>query len=174
MMIETLEVDDAGYPSEAALEKIEALKDADPREIWEFMRHRFVTCGRELNHGKCEVSEDSGIMRVEFVTGGWSGCEDFVGAVLSVPLVQLVYYAEWKRGGLHVFEVEAYPPSWRRWCVGPETGGCACRGCVRHPTPSTVRGDPEYQPWPSPADALTMEEFKLYWDTRARALVMGA
>lgn len=55
-----------------------------------------------------------------------------------------------------------YPPSWRRWCDAPENGGCFCMGCVRHPAPSTVRGDPEGMPFPNPEDRLTREEMMAY------------
>lgn len=59
--------------------------------------------------------------------------------------------------------IEIYPESWRHWCSGPEEGGCACMGCVRHPAPSTVRGDPEHVGWFNEIDALTQEEVALYW-----------
>lgn len=62
--------------------------------------------------------------------------------------------------------IEVYPPRWRRWCDAPENGGCACLGCVRVPAPSTVRGDPEYQPFPNPSDALSMDEVELYRQSR--------
>ncbi len=55
-----------------------------------------------------------------------------------------------------------YPEDYRRWCSAPEQGGCCCMGCVRHPSPTTVRGDPEACAWPDEADALTAEEFRIY------------
>lgn len=58
--------------------------------------------------------------------------------------------------------IEVYPPSWRRWCGAPETGWCACMGCVRQPAPSTVRGDPEGASWPNDDDALTEVEVAIY------------
>lgn len=58
--------------------------------------------------------------------------------------------------------ITIYPPEWRRWCTGPDRGGCACMGCVRVPAPSTVRGDPEGQPFPNPSEALTQEEVAVY------------
>ena len=58
--------------------------------------------------------------------------------------------------------IEVYPVGWRRWCDGPERGGCACLGCVRVPAPSTVRGDPEYCAFPNPADRLTRDEVERY------------
>ena len=58
--------------------------------------------------------------------------------------------------------IEVYPKNWRRWCSGPEMGGCACLGCVRQPAPSTVRGDPEYARWPDENDALIEAEVEMY------------
>lgn len=58
--------------------------------------------------------------------------------------------------------IEVYPPEWRRWCSGPEIGGCACLGCVRVPAPSTGRGDPEHCHFPNPADRLTEAEVERY------------
>ena len=55
-----------------------------------------------------------------------------------------------------------YPVDLRRWCAAPEQGGCCCMGCVRHPSPRTVRGDPEACAWPDEADALTEEEVRIY------------
>jgi len=63
--------------------------------------------------------------------------------------------------------IEVYPASWRRWCDSPENGGCACTGCVRWPAPSTVRGDPEGQPFPNPDDMLTRDEVEVYLAARA-------
>lgn len=58
--------------------------------------------------------------------------------------------------------IEVYPPRWRRWCNGPERGGCACMGCVRVPAPSTVRGDPEGKPFPRPSDRLSEADVEAY------------
>lgn len=59
--------------------------------------------------------------------------------------------------------IEIYPVEWRRWCDGLEQEGCACRGCVRWPAPSTVHGDPEGQLFPNPSDELTRAEVELYY-----------
>lgn len=58
--------------------------------------------------------------------------------------------------------IEVYPPDWRRWCDGPWQGGCACVGCVLHPAPSTVRGDPEGRAFPNPEDRLSKAEVEIY------------
>jgi hypothetical protein len=58
--------------------------------------------------------------------------------------------------------IEVYPTRFRRWCDGPERGGCGCTGCVRWPAPATVQGDPEGKPFPKPADRLTKEEVEAY------------
>jgi hypothetical protein len=58
--------------------------------------------------------------------------------------------------------IEVYPKEYRRWCSAPENGGCFCQGCVRHPAPSTVRGDPEGQPWLDESKALSSAEVAMY------------
>ena len=59
--------------------------------------------------------------------------------------------------------IERYPPEDRRWCDGPERGGCACMGCVRNPPPCDYPGrDPECKPFLRPGDVLTKEEVALY------------
>jgi len=58
--------------------------------------------------------------------------------------------------------IEVYPPEWRRWCDGPERGGCACMGCVRWPAPTTVSRDPEGAAFPNPSDQLSKQEVELY------------
>jgi hypothetical protein len=40
---------------------------------------------------------------VTFITGGWSGNEDIIRALLKNTFVELLCYNEWKRGGLHGF-----------------------------------------------------------------------
>jgi hypothetical protein len=56
--------------------------------------------------------------------------------------------------------VERYPPDWRRWCDGPENGGCACSGCVRTPPPIADPG----HPFLNPEDRLTRADMQLYQD----------
>ena len=59
--------------------------------------------------------------------------------------------------------IKSYPLAWRRWCNGPEEGGCACMGCIRVPAPSTVPGDPEYFDFPDPQNKITKEEASRYF-----------
>lgn len=67
--------------------------------------------------------------------------------------------------------VEKYPASWRRWCDAPESGGCACMGCVRNPAPAMLPGvgDTEGWPFPNPNERLTREEMMLYLAEREKA-----
>jgi len=61
--------------------------------------------------------------------------------------------------------IERYPSSWRHWCTGPDTGGCACLGCVRNPPPCDYPGqDPECRPFRRPEHRLTRQEVELYQD----------
>lgn len=63
--------------------------------------------------------------------------------------------------------VERYPIKWRRWCDGPEQGGCACMGCVRNPPPGDYPGlDTECRPFRNPDERLTREEMALYLESK--------
>ncbi len=108
MSIDSLNIDANGYPDEAVLERIRALDD----DFLRFMLEDFPVLAEQAAciYGKI-TSEDvkdvigRPVRRLTFVTGGWSGCEDFIEAVLCIPIVRLLYYAAWFRGGKHVFEV---------------------------------------------------------------------
>lgn len=45
-------------------------------------------------------------MRLTLVTMGWSGNESIVNALLKNATFGLLWYAEWYRGGKHVFEID--------------------------------------------------------------------
>lgn len=112
MSIDSLEVDADGYPSDAALERIRALESDGPAEWKRFMLEDFERLAEELPYAavkaftrKHDYFRGKDVRRIEFATCGWSGCEDFIGAVLSVKMIEMLYYVEWRRGGLHVFEV---------------------------------------------------------------------
>lgn len=114
-MIDSLEVDGDGYPSEAALEEIRRLREATPQQLQEFMLYSFVPLAEEIRMGTVRAwwrtDELFGCerLRIEFTTGGWSGCEDFIDAVLSVPMIRMCYYYMWRRGGYFAFEVPPLP-----------------------------------------------------------------
>jgi hypothetical protein len=39
------------------------------------------------------------------ITGGWSGNEEIVGAMLENRMIKSIYYYQWTRGGKYIFEL---------------------------------------------------------------------
>lgn len=105
----TLDVDDGPYPSEAALD---AIRTADAvKHGARFMVHTFpLLCAELAPYAYCNVSKQNNelygeVWRIEFSTQGWSGCEDFIAAVLGNMMVRMMWYESWRRGGHYTFAV---------------------------------------------------------------------
>lgn len=102
----SLDIDD-GYPSEDAVAAISRYRgDITTARAW--LRDTLPTLWSTI---PCAAVSESTVdrygrpmRRLEFVTGGWSGAESVIDAVTGSMLLRL-YYVEWRRGGLHVFEV---------------------------------------------------------------------
>ena len=109
-MIESLEIDESGYPSDNTILFIKCLNFDSHEEAKRFMRNDFVRLARELPYAtvsseKLDDDLDGKQMEIVFTTGGWSGCEDFIGAVLGNPILRILFYYQWNRGGRYVFRV---------------------------------------------------------------------
>lgn len=106
---DTLDVDSDGYPSEARLEQIRTADTVGTGARW--MVETFPKLCEELRpYAYCEVTYGWDIMQEpEYVIGlstlGWSGCEDFINAVLGNMMLNVMYYSAWRRGGHHEFRV---------------------------------------------------------------------
>ena len=106
---ESIEIDEDGYPDEGDLDQITEANAVGHGAVW--MVETFPSIARTIPCCQCEVSEtfcDPGrgrSKRIVFTTGGWGGAEDLVEAVLSNDMLRVRFYAEWRRGGMHVFEV---------------------------------------------------------------------
>lgn len=90
---------DQGYPSEDELQRLASFRGT-VRDLVEYVESIWrngagVLVERGENHwGREEV-------RVTFITGGWSGCEDIIG-VFRGTLAQMFAHS-WTRGGSHAF-----------------------------------------------------------------------
>ena len=93
--------DSEGYPTEEALEALAAWEPPDgmwTEEIFHaFMEH----IRRAWWHGDALMEREGDVWFVS--TGGWSGNEELVDALLRNVLFRALYFAAYRRGGHYVF-----------------------------------------------------------------------
>ena len=95
--------DDDWYPTE---ELLAAIKD------WHYEKgylNLIELCKDAWNDcGSVEISAPEGPSSVvcKFVTGGWSGNEDIIGALMENHIFWMLCWQESKRGGVHTFKVK--------------------------------------------------------------------
>ena len=99
-----LEIED-GYPSDDRVDEIACVSfhDAD-----RWLREILPASINALPCGRADTEEftDRGqrMVRITAVTGGWSGCESIIYAVLDHPVMRM-RVSEQHRGGLYVLKV---------------------------------------------------------------------
>jgi hypothetical protein len=102
-----LEVDGHGYPSDMAIECISmvSLRDAGP-----WLYREFPRVWRQMApYARVDVRDEADITakpcrRIYVATGGWSGCESVINAVMGHPVMR-TYCREQLSGGGYTFEV---------------------------------------------------------------------
>lgn len=87
-------IDHNGYPTEAFLDELRSLQDSDK------LLARAAEAINATGYGSAR--EEGGMLHI--ATGGWSGCEDIVEAVLGNIFGTLRWESS-HRGGLHVFRM---------------------------------------------------------------------
>lgn len=105
---------DEGYPSEDWIEKFEALPmpAIGPTQAADFLVNQLPTIAKTISCMQVRIEDAiddydrKPMKRVEYITGGWSGAEDLIGAMLGQFWIKH-YHSLWKRGGYFVFEVPA-------------------------------------------------------------------
>jgi hypothetical protein len=106
---DTLDCDDAPYPDETRLQQIREGDAVHHGARW--MVETFPKLAEELApYAYCEITHGADVLGypehvISFSTSGWSGCEDFIEAVLGNTMLHMMYYSAWKRGGHHEFRV---------------------------------------------------------------------
>lgn len=100
-------LDDHGYPTEAAIERIaewEFRTRDQLDELWAFVRSLWYYPNRFV-----EQSDGDRIWQVS--TGGWSGNEDVVSAMRSNFLLWSLTWVQSRRGGHHIFDLNVLEPT---------------------------------------------------------------
>lgn len=96
-----------GYPTDEWLEFIKQYRPDESMPIMDFVETLRDTWEYRESHFK--LDEPVGDKRnLVLITGGWSGNEDIVSAVLSNLWLKEIYmkYMMWQRGGAYYFEVK--------------------------------------------------------------------
>lgn len=104
-------VDDDGYPTDAALELIEAWHWTDCTGLFEFIKEiwHLRTWGwtegdaKDLDKHHDDYDKDGG--KLYFIsTGGWSGNESIIRALQSNTMAWALTWVQSRRGGHYIFK----------------------------------------------------------------------
>lgn len=96
-----LQIDSDGYPSEIALHTITRIRQRYAA-LW--MREEFAQLARSLPYSSVIERTIRERKMVTIATGGWSGTEDFIAAVLRNAFLSS-HLVEKSNGGRFVFDV---------------------------------------------------------------------
>ena len=90
-----IEIDEHGYPTVESLEVVREW-DGPMHELPEFFQ-ALADYFNDCHYGRAWKRRGFWF----FATGGWSGCEDVIGAIPAI--VDCLAWESSKRGGLHVY-----------------------------------------------------------------------
>jgi len=98
-------LDSDGYPTEDALAIIENWDFMDVKGWFEFIEGVWWMpgCGWKEDGAPNDFFNDENVWRYEIATGGWSGCEDIIGAMRK-SLLWSICWVQSRRGGHYIFE----------------------------------------------------------------------
>lgn len=97
-------MDSEGYPEEKELRAIRKWDVKDFPSLLEFIEQRWTY--RDFIKRYVVKERDNFYLEWTLITGGWSGNESLVNALLSNTLFEMCWYWEWSRGGRHVFRID--------------------------------------------------------------------
>jgi hypothetical protein len=96
-----------GYPDEKELEQIKYWPYTDLFGLFDFIKERWAYSdwGWKETWVKRKIGEKNEVLSLHISTGGWSGNEDIIEALLANQMVQVLTYTSWRRGGHYEFEI---------------------------------------------------------------------
>ena len=97
-------LDDDGYPTDKALEKITNWDYKDTLGCFEFICSLW-SYQNYYNTEKTTNDFDSPIVRIKLSTGGWSGNESIINALEKNHIIWMTSWFQSRRGGHYIFEV---------------------------------------------------------------------
>ena len=101
-------LDDDGYPTDHALDRIEYWPYNDPKGWFEFIFSiwHFGAWGWKEKDEPHDWKENTMVHRYYISTGGWSGNEDIIKAMQQNHVLWSVTWVQSRRGGHYIFEVK--------------------------------------------------------------------
>lgn len=98
---------DEGYPAETWVDAFNSLHITafTPQEAADFLVNRLLEIKESISCMSVNVTDSGECSKlIEYHTGGWSGAEDLIEAMLGQFWVRH-YHTRWERGGHFYFEV---------------------------------------------------------------------
>ena len=101
-------LDEDGYPTAEALDIIQLWSYDDPTGWFEFIKQlwNMVEWGWEVVRQPHPNRPEVAVDRYYISTGGWSGNEDIIRAMMKNTMLWSFNWVSSRRGGHYVFEVE--------------------------------------------------------------------
>lgn len=100
-------MDNEGYPEQEELDLIENWDYKDFLGLLDYLEERWTygDWGFKKVWGKDGLFKKP-VINLELHTGGWSGNESLVDALLRNRIISALWYKSWNRGGHHYFEIK--------------------------------------------------------------------
>lgn len=99
------------YPEEQELEFIRKWNIQDVINLLAYLEDRWWSSdwGFIMKWGKDPIHDKKyPIIKLELHTGGWSGNELLIEALLQNQMFKIMWYSQWNRGGHYRFEIDLY------------------------------------------------------------------
>ena len=98
------------YPEENELFLIEKWDTSDVINLLSYIEERWWSAdwGFNMKWGKDHIHNTRPVIYLELHTGGWSGNESLIYALLNNQMFNIMWYSQWNRGGHFRFEINPY------------------------------------------------------------------